>query len=165
MKRRATGALFQFLVLSSQFSLLAILSLLAAGCVERTLMLRSDPPGAMVVVNGRDAGIAPVKVRFETYGVFEVVMSCPRRHRLREEVPVKPPWYEQMPLDFFAEIVWPFTIHDDHEATLTLKPLEEGSEAGIDQREQKLREQVERGEEAAPKTAPEGLPAGRQAGK
>ena len=80
---------------------------LLTGCVERTLILRSDPPGATVVVNGDEAGVAPAKLHFETYGTYEVVMSAPRHHRLRALVPVRPPWYEKVPFDFFSETLWP----------------------------------------------------------
>ena len=83
-----------------------ILALLT-GCVERTLILRSDPPGATVVVNGDEVGVAPAKLHFETYGTFEVVMSAPHYRRLRALVPVQPPWYEKIPFDFFSETLWP----------------------------------------------------------
>ena len=141
MKRQRLR-LSRFSVLGFQFSILAGLGLLCGGCVDRTLLIRSDPPGAAVAVNGADAGIAPVRLNFTTYGVFEVVLSAPRYQRLRTKLPVEPPWYEQMPIDFFAEILWPFTLRDDHEVTLFLKPLQEGVAPGLDEREQELRERA-----------------------
>ena len=107
-----------------------LLSVLASLGASRRLRgphahLRSDPPGAAVVVNGADAGIAPVKLHFKTYGAFEVVLAAPRYQRLRAKVPVEPPWYEQIPIDFFAETLWPFTLRDDHVVTLKLEPLSE----------------------------------------
>lgn len=136
---------------------LAIAALLT-GCVERTLLLRSDPPGATVVVNGDELGVAPAKIHFETYGTFEVVMSAPRHHRLRALVPVKPPWFEQIPFDLFYEALWPGTLLDEHLVTLKLEPLSEGEAAGagLDERELQLQQRVLEGAPAAPQPPPEG---------
>ncbi len=138
-------------------SVFATLALLA-GCVERTLILRSDPPGATVVVNGDEVGVAPAKVHFDTYGTFEVVMSAPRCHRLRALVPVTPPWYEHIPIDFFSEAVWPGKVLDEHDVTLKLEPIseEEAGGAGLDERERQLQQRVLEGAPAAPQPAPEG---------
>jgi hypothetical protein len=133
-----------------------ILTLLT-GCVERTLILRSDPPGATVVVNGDEVGVAPAKLHFESYGAFEVVMSAPHYRRLHAVVPVKPPWYENIPFDLFAEAVWPWTVRDEHSVTLKLEPLSEGETAGagLDERERQLQERVLEGA-TAPQTPQEG---------
>jgi hypothetical protein len=138
-------------------SVLAILALLT-GCVERTLILRSDPPGATVVVNGDELGVAPAKLHFETYGTFEVVMSAPRCRRLHALLPVQPPWYERVPFDFFSETVWPGAISDEHLVTLKLDPLPEGEAAGagLDERERQLQQRVLEGAPAAPQPPPEG---------
>jgi len=138
-------------------SVLAGLALLT-GCVERTLILRSDPPGATVVVNGDELGVAPAKVEFETYGTYDVVMSAPRYCRLHALVPVKPPWYENIPFDFFCEVVWPGKMLDEHLVTLKLEPLSEGEAvgAGLDDRERQLQERVLETAPAAPQPPPEG---------
>jgi hypothetical protein len=141
-------------ILLSVFAGVALL----AGCVDRTMILRSDPPGATVVVNGDDLGVAPAKLHFETYGTFEVVMSAPRCRRLTTQVLVQPPWYEQIPFDFFCETLWPYTIHDDHLVTLKLEPFQENEAAGagLDERERQLQERVLEAAPAAPQPPPEG---------
>ena len=116
------------------------------GCVERRLLLRSDPPGANVSVNGKLVGITPVSMPFLTYGEFDIIMSAPGRSRLQEAVAVAPPWWETIPLDLLVENVWPFVVTDEREITLTLKPLELGNDAGVDEREKVLRERLEAGE-------------------
>lgn len=130
-----------------------LLALSTSGCVDRTLVVRSEPPGALVAVNGEEAGVAPVTLHFDTYGVFEVVLSADRHARLRTTVPVHAPWYEKIPLDFFSETLWPGMIRDTHEVTLTLAPLPAGDETGLDQRERQLRD---RAEPAAPPAPTEG---------
>ena len=111
-----------------------------------------------MVVNGDEAGVAPAKLHFETYGTFEVVMSAPHYRRLRALVPVRPPWYEQIPFDFFCETLWPGTVLDEHLVTLKLDPLPEGEAAGagLDERERQLQERVLEGAPTAPQPPPEG---------
>ncbi len=126
-----------------------LLCLAASGCVERVLYLRSDPPGAKVVVNGRPVGETPLAMPFETYGVFEVVAHDVHGYRrLRTSVEAKPPWYERIPIDFFAENVWPFTIRDRHEVLLTLEPAAALTPEEIDAGEAALRDRLHDG--AAP---------------
>ncbi len=138
-------------------SVLAALALLT-GCVERTLILRSDPPGATVVVNGDELGVAPAKLEFETYGTYDVVMSAPRYRRLHALVPVLPPWYEKIPFDLFYEVVWPGAMLDEHLVTLKLEPLSESEAAGagLDDRERQLEGRVLEAAPAAPQPPPEG---------
>ena len=120
----------------------ALAMLLVTGCVERTLLIRSDPIGATVYVNADFAGTTPVEVPFDTYGVFEIIMSHPRHQRLRQAVPVNPPWHGYVPFDFLLENVFPFTIHDQREIILTLKSIEEVDQGGIEQRESELRSEI-----------------------
>lgn len=118
-----------------------------SACVERKLIIRSEPTGAKVTLNGEDIGATPVEAPFDTYGTFEIVASHPRCKRLHRTAPVKPPWYEQIPLDFFFEAVWPFTMRDEHEIILALEPSGPSDEAAIGKRERELRERMERGQE------------------
>ena len=124
----------------------AALLIFLTACVERKLLIRSEPPGARVVLNGDDIGTAPVEVPFNTYGTFDIVASHPKGRRLHTTAPVRPPWYEQIPLDLFFEAVWPFTLHDEHDIALTLEPIGAADEAAIGSREDILRERMERGQ-------------------
>ena len=105
--------------------LLALLILTATGCVERALIIQSDPIGAPVYVNGALAGKTPLRHSFVTYGVYKVEVGPLRgengmlEHESAErEIPVRPPWYQIIPLDFFAEVLWPVTIEDVHYAPI-----------------------------------------------
>jgi hypothetical protein len=114
--------------------------------VERRLFIRSDPPGATVVVNGEPAGATPTRVDFMTYGTFELILAAPGHHRLRRTVEVEPPWWETLPLDLFVETLWPATVIDEHALAFALEPFGEAGEPAIDQREADLRARLERGE-------------------
>ncbi len=100
-------------------------ALLATGCVERILVVRSDPPGALVIVDGVEAGETgaerPVILPFETYGTRVVTVRKPGFVPRRREVPLDPPWYQYPPLDLFSDLLWPGTIEDVHEVELRLE--------------------------------------------
>jgi len=120
---------------------LTLLSVLG-GCVERKLLIRSEPPGAHVVVNGQPAGITPATVPFKTYGEFGVLLSREGYLRKQTSVPTRPPWYEQIPVDFFAECLWPGTIEDIHDVTIELTPLATADDESVDRNEAVLRDRL-----------------------
>src|SRR6478672_8516057 len=43
---------------------------LLAGCVERRFVIESDPPGALVLLNGQPLGTTPVDGYFTYYGNY-----------------------------------------------------------------------------------------------
>lgn len=97
------------------FLALSVLPGMLSGCVERTLMLRTDPPQAEVWVDGRHRGTTPVAVPFESYGTREVVARKPGHVPARVEVELSPPWWQLPPFDLFTDLLWPGTIEDRHE--------------------------------------------------
>jgi hypothetical protein len=110
---------------------LALLAPLATGCVERALVVRSDPPGAQVFVDGRAIGTTPARLPFDHYGTREVMVRMERRESAGETVPLAPvtrmveidaPWYQYFPLDFAAEFLWPWTIVDERVVEVALVP-------------------------------------------
>ena len=92
---------------------LIALVLVAAGCVERALVVESDPPGARVWVNGMDAGETPARVRFQHYGRYRIVLRKPGFEKREEVERVRTPWYQYFPIDFFAEFIWPGKVVDE----------------------------------------------------
>lgn len=104
-------------------SLLAAAALASAtGCVERILAVRSDPPGARVFVDGREVGTTPCDHEFSFYGTVEVTLRAPGRLSRRELATLPAPWYQVFPLDFFTDLVIPWTIRDVHELSVELEP-------------------------------------------
>jgi hypothetical protein len=120
------------------------------GCVERLLQIRSDPPGAEVTVNGEPAGVTPLDHPFTFYGTFEVTLRARGRRSVHTLEPIRPPWYEIFPLDFFAENLTPFRITDSHllqygleEVPLSEVEMEREQQAAVE-RMQALERQIER---------------------
>jgi hypothetical protein len=106
------------------FAALVLGALALAGCVERKLLIRSDPPGATVTLNrGRTpAGTTPLSIPYHYYGTYDVRIEKEGYRPLHVDAPVSAPWYEYPVLDFFAELLLPVTIHDDREFSWSLEP-------------------------------------------
>ena len=50
------------------------LLLLCSGCVDRFLVVRTEPVGAKVFVDGIDVGISPVRIPFNFYGTRDLLV-------------------------------------------------------------------------------------------
>jgi hypothetical protein len=114
-------------------SLLAVLIL--AGCVERRLLVRTDPPDAEVTVNGERIGRSPVTWRFSHYGKVLIEVEKHGYEPSRALCELHSPWYQKPGIDFFADVLVPARIRDDHEVNLVLEathPLTESEkERGV----------------------------------
>ena len=100
---------------------LLALSLLGA-CVERRLLVRTDPPGAEGTVNGEKVGRAPVRWRFDHYGKVLVEVEKPGYRPAQQVVALQSPWYQKPGIDFFADVLVPARIRDEHEVEFRLEP-------------------------------------------
>src|SRR5688500_8387276 len=82
------------------FIMLLTLPLFAApGCVQRTLQVESDPPGALVYLNGEEAGRTPMRKNFVWYGTYDVQLRKEGYHTLSRETKVWAPWWQWPPID------------------------------------------------------------------
>ena len=110
--------------------LLAISTILLPGCVERSLLIRTEPAGARVFLNGQDKGITPAKIPFDFYGTWDLQIRMEENELrgsrslkpIREKVRLSRPWHQVFPLDFFSEILWPGTISVEHVLDYTFEP-------------------------------------------
>ncbi len=86
-----------------------------AGCVDRKMSVVTEPAGAKLYYNNRYVGETPVTFSFVYYQPPDIRIEKDGYDTLHLVQPLKTPWYERLPLDFFAETA-PVTIHN----TLTL---------------------------------------------
>ena len=143
--RRALGTAFRL------YALCALVAL--AGCVEHKLLVRSDPPGATVFVDGREVGATgdgPVVVPFDFYGTRVVTARLAGHPPVSVEVELDPPWWQVFPLGFFTDVLWPGTIEDVHEPDvvnplrLERRPQVEPGTAEVEARARHFAESAER---------------------
>lgn len=114
--------------------LLLIGALLLTGCVERRIYVRSDPPGAEVYIDGEFIGTTraddhidgPLYANFIYYGTREYTLRKPGFKTTSGDVKLETPWYEYPPIDFFAEVLTPWVIVDEHEINVELETTEVG---------------------------------------
>lgn len=101
---------------------LLLLTLAAAGCVERILRIESEPPGASVILDGEPAGTTPVDIPFTWYGTREIILEKPGHESVRAMEKVPAPWWQWFPIDVVADVLLPIPIRDVHEFRYELKP-------------------------------------------
>lgn len=96
--------------------------LVLSGCVRRQLTIRSEPPGAVLIVNDEKLGTTPLTYDFMWYGWYRMLLTKPGYERLDDHVELKAPWYLWIPMDLAMELM-PFTVRDDRQLSYTLSPL------------------------------------------
>lgn len=120
---------------------------LCAGCLDRTLVITSDPPGASVTVNDVEVGRTPVEASFTYYGMYDVVLTLDGHEPLRSRATATAPVYEYPPVDLIAEAV-PARIRNQVKWHFMLRPSPEASgsttklEADVAERARALRERL-----------------------
>ncbi len=137
------------------FTVLSGLTLAAAallgGCVERKMVVRSDPAGAHVLLDlAEQDATTPATIPFEFGGTRLVTLVAPGYEVLDAHAELRDPWYTWFPFDLFAEVLWPGTIEDVQEFEFTLRPYHPGDErfsdaqrAEVERRSAELRARAE----------------------
>ena len=59
---------------------------------------------------------------FTWYGDYVVVVRKPGYPTFKTHTLPRQPRYQVLPIAFFAEVVWPGDIHDQHQADFDLQP-------------------------------------------
>ena len=94
----------------------------SAGCVQRRMTIRSNPPGALVYVDDYQIGTTPVSTDFVYYGTRKLRLVKDGVETLTVRQPFPIPWYEVFPLDFVTENLWPWEIRDERVVDLAMVP-------------------------------------------
>ena len=138
---------------------------LTAGCVEQTLDIQSDPPGALVYLNDQEVGRTPLKRDFKWYGDYDVQVRLEGYQTLRTHRRITAPIWNWVPLDLLANVL-PIPFKDHQSMSFSLQPIDPAlaQPAGLIQRSLELRSQLESGDfTRAPSTRPSTAPSTRPA--
>lgn len=100
----------------------AVLAGLSSGCMHRRLTVRSEPPGAAVVVDGEEIGFTPVSMDYTYYGTREITLIKDGYKTATLPYKMKTPWYQYFPLEFFTDNLAFTHIRDKREVVYTLEP-------------------------------------------
>ena len=91
------------------------------GCVERSLSINTDPPGAIVTMNDQELGRTPLRHDFTWYGAYDMQIRKDGYQTIDQTLSIKAPYWLWPPIDLLAEL-WPGHLHDDRHYNFTLKP-------------------------------------------
>ena len=127
---------------------------LLAGCVERRLTIRSDPPGALCVVDGRELGFTPVSTNFVYYGTREVRLVKDGYETLTVLQPMSRPWWDTFPVEFVTENLLPRRFRDEKEYDYQLQPARMVTSDELYNRAEELRTIGHQGVSSPPEIAP-----------
>jgi hypothetical protein len=92
--------------------IVALGALTTVGCVERRMIIRTNPPGALAYVDDNEVGLTPVAISPIYYGSRKIRLVKDGCETLEIIQSVPPPWYEIPPLDFFSETLVPGKLRD-----------------------------------------------------
>ena len=96
----------------------------APGCVKRSLVIHSNPEGAVVYINEKKMGVTPLKYDFVHYGYFGIRLEKEGFHPFSVEEPVAAPLYEKPGADLVSEAMIPATITDKRELHYELQKID-----------------------------------------
>jgi len=102
---------------------LALLAVaLCAGCVQRRMTIRTNPPGALLYVDDYEIGTTPVSTSFTYYGKRKIRLVKDGYETLTVIQSIPPPWYQWPVVDFVTENCIPGQIRDQHTFDFQLRP-------------------------------------------
>jgi hypothetical protein len=139
---------------SNWLVVLAAPLLLAGGCigVRRQLTVNSEPPGALVYVNGDEVGRTPVTYDFTYYGTMDLRLRKEGLETLQDTPKVWAPWWQIPPIDLVAEA---FPLTDRHALSYELTPQQQGAPPEeLVRRGVELQQKLESSHVKKPTTAP-----------
>ncbi len=93
------------------------------GCLEQRFVIDSDPPGALVLVNGAPLGVTPVDGYFTYYGTYNFTLVKDGYETKVVSQKITMPWFEYPGVDFVTENVYPVKVEDVRRFHYTLGPL------------------------------------------
>ena len=98
-------------------------ALALGGCVEQTMKITSEPPGALVYLNQQEVGRTPLERDFTWYGDYDVQLRLEGYETLKTHQKVIAPAWNWVPFDLVAQLL-PIPLKDHRSYNYTLKPLD-----------------------------------------
>jgi hypothetical protein len=102
--------------------ILAICCLGQLGCVHRRATIQSNPPGALVLIDGQERGYTPYSMDFTYYGTREIQLVKPGFETLTVMQTFPKPWYQVFPIEFFADNFWPDRVTNRNNFHYQMQP-------------------------------------------
>ena len=84
---------------------LLLTAFVLCACVRRTILVTSEPDGALVYLNDQEVGRTPVEVDFIYYGEYDVRLVRDGYEPIVTSAMAWPPLWDNIPLDLVAEAI------------------------------------------------------------
>ena len=120
------------------------------GCVQRRLIVRSQPEGALVNIDNQAVGRTPVPVPYTYAGTREIQLEKDGYKTIKVRERIRPKWYDTFPLSFFSNNLALREIRDERVLDFQMEPRTQVQENQLLDRANDLRTNVERGTVTAP---------------
>jgi len=114
------------------------------------MLIRTNPPGAVVSVDNQVIGTTPAATSFVYYGTREIRVEKDGFRTETIKKRINPPWYEFPGLDFISETLYPGEIRDERIIDVQLVPQTLEASENVLQRADSLRTQSRTGVINAP---------------
>ena len=124
--------------MGKRFGIPALLALVfMSGCVERALVITSEPSGADITVNQQWKGKTPYVLPFKHYGVYDIWIEHPgyedngkmvKFYPMHVGEPIKAPGYQYAGTDFVSEVLLPTTLRDQHNLHYVLERVDKADD-------------------------------------
>jgi hypothetical protein len=109
------------------------------GCVERRYTIRTEPPGATVVVNGEEIGPSPASKSFVYYGDRRITLILDGYETKTLIQPINAPWWDNYLTEFFTENLVPASLRDEREYKYVMEPAQTPPQGELRDRAESLR--------------------------
>lgn len=110
-----------------------------SGCVVRRYTVRTDPPGALVIVNDEALGPAPASRSFEYYGDRRITLMKDGYETQTIIQPISAPWWDNYLTEFFTENLVPWVVRDERDYTFKMAPARTPSMEEVSTRAEAMR--------------------------
>ena len=110
-----------------------------SGCVERRYTIRTNPPGATIIVNGEEIGPSPASKSFNYYGDRKVTIILDGYQTKTLIQPINAPWWDNYVTEFFAENLVPLSLRDERDYKYALELAQTPPQGELRDRAESLR--------------------------
>jgi len=117
----------------------------SVGCVQRRLVVRSQPEGALVTIDNQIVGQTPVSVPFVYSGTRQIRLEREGYQTVNVKERIRPKWYDTFPISFFSNHFAMREIRDTRVLDFQLEPKTNVEENQLLDRANELRINSQRG--------------------
>lgn len=130
--------------------MVCLLTIGLTGCMQRRLIVRSQPEGAFVTIDNQPIGYTPLKVPFTYYGSRDIQLEKDGFKTIKVRERVRSPWYQKVPFSLVSDNFAGHEIRDERLLDFELEPRTQVQENLLLDRANDMRGNIERGTLTAP---------------